>query len=534
MEKRAEQLDHDRSVLLYFCIIFICLSVVLLTMLLWIEGRVVEVKQGELRSQEQRIVDLEKNLMDKEFNRILSDLHFLSETYGVKVAQGVSAEVIAEEWRVFSEKRRIYDQIRFLDITGDEKIRVNFGETGAVIVEKSALQNKKDRYYFYDSINLKPGQTYISKLDLNVEGNQIEQPLKPMIRFATPVHNQKGELQGIVVLNYSARYLLQDFRDMAQGSQGNVYLLNASGYWLSSNVPDQEWGFMYPGKEGQTFRDMHSPEWQKMNSREGTFKTPKGLITYTDVLMAGQMVRETGGVSMESLVLGDGNWKIVSFLDGSGDLDYIINPSWGKMIRGILSREMVYFLLAAVFSGVMSLMLSRNRLSLKRIRFYSEYDGMTQVLNRRAGLQRLGESLGTSNRISMCYTDINGLKEVNDMLGHDHGDALILAVVEGMKAVIRDTDYVIRMGGDEFLVVFCGSGKADAERIWQRIIEGYERINQEETRPYHISVSHGIVEYEGRSLRHMDELMKVADAQMYEEKRLIKQGFKVVKEPHKQ
>ena len=52
---------------------------------------------------------------------------------------------------------------------------------------QAALQNKKDRYYFQDTMTLEKGQIFISKLDLNMENGVLEQPIKPMLRLGTPV-----------------------------------------------------------------------------------------------------------------------------------------------------------------------------------------------------------------------------------------------------------------------------------------------------------------------------------------------------------
>ncbi len=523
MDLSDEKHKYNQSALAYFSVIFICLCALLLGILVWIESSVVAVKRIELMAQEQRIVTLEKGLMGKEFNSILSDIGFLSETYKTKVERNVPAETIASEWQVFSDKRKIYDQIRFIDLQGDETIRINYYEDGAKVVPASRLQNKKAQYYFKDSISLEQGHTYISKLDLNVEGNQIERPLKPMIRFSCPVHDNEGTLQGIIVLNYSAKYLLEDFRKVAKSSQGSIYLLNTSGYWLSSDEPDQEWAFMYAGKDATTFRSLYADEWNNMSSHEGSQTTQNGLFTHTDVVMAGQMVNETRSVSMENIVLGDGNWKIVSYIDSSGELGYVVNPGWKKMISTILKNDWMYVLAVAFISGVISLLVSRNRLSMRQIRFHSEYDGLTEVLNRRAGFKKLIDYSPDTGKICLCYTDINGLKEVNDNFGHDSGDELILTVVNGMKSTIRESDYIVRMGGDEFLIVFIGSNKEASEKIWNRILESYKRINKEENRLYQVSVSHGIVEYEHGKYGHLDEIIKIADDIMYEEKRIMKQ-----------
>jgi len=130
---------------------------------------------------------------------------------------------------------------------------------------------------------------------------------------------------------------------------------------------------------------------------------------------------------------------------------------------------------------------------------------------------------------SLCFIDINGLKEVNDVLGHKLGDELIVLVSSVIKKTIREQDFLIRLGGDEFLIVFHNIRKEIAEDIWQRIVQNYNQINQIEDRPYMISVSHGIVDFDNTCKDLVDDLINAADEKMYHEKQIIKSGLTVVK-----
>ena len=135
-----------------------------------------------------------------------------------------------------------------------------------------------------------------------------------------------------------------------------------------------------------------------------------------------------------------------------------------------------------------------------------------------------------SNQISICFDDVNGLKQVNDILGHEKGDELILTVANTMKKILREDDLIIRFGGDEFVIAFIESNFEIAEKIWERIVEAFEKINKSENRRYIISVSHGIVESNETQEKLVDKILKVADEKMYEEKKKIKkEGFDVIK-----
>jgi diguanylate cyclase (GGDEF)-like protein len=117
-------------------------------------------------------------------------------------------------------------------------------------------------------------------------------------------------------------------------------------------------------------------------------------------------------------------------------------------------------------------------------------------------------------KLSLCFIDINGLKEVNDQLGHQFGDELIVSTVDGIKVEIREEDFIIRMGGDEFLVVFNGIDCETAEKVWMRIKHRYDQINIEENRKYMISVSHGIVDYGNDEISEVELLTQTSHTQI--------------------
>jgi hypothetical protein len=121
---------------------------------------------------------------------------------------GDSLAAMQSDWRSFVETRAIYDQLRWIDEAGMERVRINRSATGAEVVPEAALQFKGDRYYFTEAMKLRGGETFVSRLDLNVEGNAVELPWKPMIRFATPVADRAGRNRGVVVTNYLASDLL--------------------------------------------------------------------------------------------------------------------------------------------------------------------------------------------------------------------------------------------------------------------------------------------------------------------------------------
>lgn len=531
-------MDYDsnrsnRYLLSYSILSFLLVFILSFLVLFFIEKEVRATRINELQSQEQRVVKLENDFLGREFGMLLSDLHYLHQAYNKDLLNSEDYSRVADNWREFSTHRSIYDQIRFIDANGDEKIRINISKNGAYEVAEEELQNKKGRYYFTETIKLKEDSVYVSPLDLNIENGEIETPYKPMIRLSTPIYDEEGTLKGIIILNYLADYMLSSFRELAENSFGEIILLNEAGYRLSSNNPENDWNFMFEEKKGDSFGKEYPEEWSLILNNEKQKTTDKGLVTASPVVL--NHIFNSGGINSQdqTIVLGDGNWYIASVFERNSENRKYFNDNMKSVLADVLAENVLYFLLITIISAIVGILVYVNRKTYSRIKFYSEFDALTKTLNRRAGITRLNELFPLDERrrflVSLCFIDINGLKEVNDKLGHKFGDELITTVADIIKTMIRKQDFIVRLGGDEFLIVFNGIGNDGAESIWQRIVQGYEEINQNENRPYIISVSHGIVDFDNKQKNHVDELINAADEKMYSEKQNIKIDLNVIR-----
>lgn len=213
----------------------------------------------------------------------------------------------------FSNDRLIFDQIRFLDETGMEVVRVNLLDDDVVAVPVAKLQDKGGRYYFKESIVLRRHQLYFSPLDLNVENGQVETPYKPVIRVATPVFDLNGKKRGVLILNYLAKTLLDRFDTLISAEERKEYsLVNDDGFWLDSADPEDEWGFML-GKT-DTVGKRFPEAWQKMGESEsGQFSNGNGLFTYSTVAIRSPFItrQNASGKSGPSLITNK-KWRIIS------------------------------------------------------------------------------------------------------------------------------------------------------------------------------------------------------------------------------
>ena len=193
---------------------------------------------------------------------------------------------LAGNLRVFSDKRKIYHQVRFIAKDGMEIVRINYDGSGATVSAKDKLQNKKGRYYFDDAIKLKENGLMISPLDLNREKGKVELPIRPTIRYATPVFNEAKELQGIIILNVLAKKFLAIIGRENMPNETLVFV-NKEGYYYQHPDESKSWGSKRDMDTGANlFEDNASVEKSVVvTKRAGHFETDDEIASYKPVLL---------------------------------------------------------------------------------------------------------------------------------------------------------------------------------------------------------------------------------------------------------
>ncbi|MGB0720954.1 MAG: PAS domain S-box protein [Gammaproteobacteria bacterium] len=186
------------------------------------------------------------NDMRHHLEYLIDDIHYLAGLPSLQAALVANSpgnlDRLAADFANFSGSRQYYDQVRWLDETGHEQVRVNYEDDAPSRVTDEALQDKLARYYFKEASSLEPGAVFISPVDLNVEHGRIEQPLKPTLRIALSLADAQGRKRGIVVLNYRGDRLLAGTGYPSDPPR--VALLNPGGYWLVGPDPTATFGFM--------------------------------------------------------------------------------------------------------------------------------------------------------------------------------------------------------------------------------------------------------------------------------------------------
>jgi PAS domain S-box-containing protein len=160
------------------------------------------------------------------------------------------------EWRqrlmtIFSsflKNHAEYQQIRYIDVTGNELVRIQSDVHGKVsVISDEALQNKSDTSYVKKTLKLQPGEVYYSDVTLNRERGIIQVPHIPVLRLATPVYDANGQVAALLVINLSTQQLFAGVLSETNAVQRSI--VDDKGYYIkhadNSKTFGLERGFEY-------------------------------------------------------------------------------------------------------------------------------------------------------------------------------------------------------------------------------------------------------------------------------------------------
>ncbi len=483
---------------------------------------------SEMKVQERHALDRQSTAIGDKFDTIVGDLLFLSrqnelltylETGDVPAEKAIQAEYIT-----MSKVKKNYDQIRYLAANGMERVRVNFAAGKPETVPRKKLQNKFKRYYFTDAFVLAESEIFVSPLDLNVERGKVEQPLKPMIRFGTPVFDNNGVKRGIVLVNYLAANLLDLIDEKQAGETSSNMLINTEGYWLLHPEKEKEWGFMFEDRAEITFAMTYPEEWRMVNELgAGQIHTKNGLFTFTTIYPLQESFRSSSGSgepykpSVKDLDPSEYFWILVS---------QIPSETMTGHTRTLMGRLFTIgaglFILISYGAWQLALAITKRRIYQAQLVELALYDSLTGLPNRKYFFDRLEEGIAHAarhgRRLGLLYIDLDGFKSINDTMGHDSGDELLVKVGTALKKILRKSDTVARLGGDEFAVILSEIKEMeDARLVGKKVVEALCQPFRLEAGTSQIGASVGAAIFPDHEDK-VDTLIKQADTSMYKAK----------------
>ena len=202
-------------------------------------------------------------------------------------------------------------------------------------------------------------------------------------------------------------------------------------------------------------------------------------------------------------------------------LAQIIIPLRGRSGLSNLDREVLHTFAAFLAVGI------RNVQRLEEFRTLASIDALTGVLNRRKLFEIGRQQRNPTGATGLIVFDIDWLKRINDTFGHQAGDALLKTIAKRAKACIRKTDFLVRYGGDEFVILLPNTEVECVRKVAERVRAYVERTNLEwNGQPIQSTVSVGAACVDGQVDIH--SLLGCADDALLAAKRAGRNAVRIM------
>ena len=303
-----------KSILYYFLLIWLPLALVAALVVALLANSQIKASTVIAGAGQRAQVERAVSLLQSSIDNIRGDALYLANHVEFQHSEAFGLTQSDQRARSFADFLRFhakYEQIRFIDTQGQEQVRVERQTDGLVITPKELLQDKSNRYYFQIGMQQPQRSVYFSPFDLNVENEQIQQPLNPTIRVATPIFDkQHNHKTGLLVINYRGAEILESLAEMDNKDGAQLWLVNQNGYWLKGPSPEHEWGFMLPARSAHSLPVEHIKLWSKIiNAPEhGELTINDDHYSFTPVELSNATIKE----SEQTL----GKLYLVSYLAG--------------------------------------------------------------------------------------------------------------------------------------------------------------------------------------------------------------------------
>ncbi len=274
----------------------------------------------------------------------------------------------------------------------------------------------------------------------------------------------------------------EKYRSLVESTSDSIYLVDKDGRYLFMNKNHVErMGFTDNEYLGKSFRDYHSPDeaaWLIDNINK--------VITTDSSIQHRHRSSRDGRCFLQTLS---------PVRDTQGDLIAITVVS-----KDITDMELLE----------------------EKLKTLSITDELTGLYNRRGFLTLAEQALKLANRnrqgAYMLYLDLDGLKQINDTLGHKAGDQALVEMAGVLKKSFRDSDAIGRIGGDEFVIFPVMTSENTVELITSRLYDSLKVWNDTSQQAFTLAASVGMSYYNPENPVSLDELLMTADKNMYAQK----------------
>lgn len=245
------------------------------------ERRFIQAKEKlHVNMLEEEISDTLKNIADD--LRLLSS-HFELEAF-LSAENNPQLDALIKEFIAFSELKKIFDQIRLIDQSGMETIRINYDNGRAIAAPHETLQNKREHYYFNEIQKITKGKIYLSPFDLGAEDHAREQPVKPNLRIGAPLFDPRGRRKGMLILNVLSDFILQRLEEYPSKEISRHLLVGSDTFYFCSPEKGSAWKLIDKDQAEFPFQSRYPKiAEQAAHETSGQFLTEKGLVTFATI-----------------------------------------------------------------------------------------------------------------------------------------------------------------------------------------------------------------------------------------------------------
>ena len=246
------------------------------------------------------------------------------------------------------------------------------------------------------------------------------------------------------------------------------------------------------------------------------------IILYYYIILLMQLVIPYARLRFRVLIIAM-IWIAMILAIGIGTSVPPIYPiSHGKTVLGLFNANFAFFAMILELSCgifIRRYIAEKNEQRLVEFRSQAMTDELTGLHNRRYiyHLQKALEEVTHTTKLCVAMLDLDNFKVINDTMGHRAGDTVLRAVADTMRAMLRDTDILIRWGGDEFLVVLVNATLPEAEILLERLRVRLESmlIPLAGDGAVRCTVTIGATELD---LEHIEDSIHACDTRLYEGK----------------
>ncbi len=255
---------------------------------------------------------------------------------------------------------------------------------------------------------------------------------------------------------------------------------------------------------------------------------------HIDVLLIDFKLAETDGLSVYDMVKNDLGMSFPSILiTGKGDEELVLKAI-SEGINEYIDKELIdqKFLLDKIYTAIEKFnTTSQKEKEICVLKNRAYYDQLTHLPNRFLLFDRVKQEIKKYHRekvgFGLMFIDIDGFKQINDSFGHEIGDELLVEISRRIENVIRITDTLSRLAGDEFVILLPDMSDSDLlAKLANVIIQLISNITSISSRSINVSASIGITIYEENDS--VNSIINRADKAMYQAKNKGKSTYVLI------